>query len=69
MVRCGSEETSSVVFDLGRDPVTGKRKQKWLSWFRTKKEAEAALAEAIRQVQTGEFIEPADMTVAEFFDR
>ncbi|MDN5363970.1 MAG: hypothetical protein PWQ91_1031 [Eubacteriales bacterium] len=57
-----------VVFDLGRDPLTGKRKQKWLSGFRTKKEAEAALAEAIRQVQTGEFIEPAKQTVGEYME-
>ncbi|MDN5364752.1 MAG: hypothetical protein PWQ91_1817 [Eubacteriales bacterium] len=38
------------VVELGREPVTGKSKQKWLSGFRTKKEAEAALTEAIRQV-------------------
>jgi len=55
-----------VVFDLGRDPVTGKRKQKWLRGFRTRKEAEKALANAIAEVERGTYIDPAKMTVAEY---
>ncbi|ACX51189.1 integrase family protein [Ammonifex degensii KC4] len=55
-----------VVFDIGRDPVTGKRKQKWLRGFRTKKEAEAALAQAIAEVERGTYIDPEKVTLAEY---
>jgi len=41
----------SIVFDVGRDPVTGKRKQKRISGFATRKEAEAALANYVAEVQ------------------
>ena len=40
----------SVVIELGRDPHTGRRRQKWHSGYRTKREAEAALAELIASV-------------------
>ncbi len=55
-----------IVFDLGRDPVTGKRRQKRIRGFKTKKEAEAALAQAIAEVERGTYIDPAKVTVAEF---
>lgn len=55
-----------IVFDLGRDPVTGKRKQKKVRGFRTKKEAEAKLAELVAQVERGTYLEPSKLTVAEY---
>ena len=39
----------TVVVDLPRDPVTGKRRQKWIS-AKTKKEAERLAAEAIHKL-------------------
>jgi len=47
------------VLDVGRDPETGQRKQKWFSGFKTKKEAERAMAEKIAEINRGEYIEPA----------
>ena len=32
----------AVVLDNGRDPATGKRKQKWMSGFATKRSGQAA---------------------------
>lgn len=58
--------TYSVVIDLGKDPGTGRRKRKWQSGFRTKREAESYLAEALAQLSRGTYVEPARMTVAEF---
>jgi len=55
-----------VVFDVGRDPVTGKRKQKRMRGFKTKKEAEKALAQAIAEVERGTYLDPAKMTVGEW---
>lgn len=47
--------TWSFTVDIGKDPKTGKRKQKTVSGFRTKKEAEAACAELIAQIESGEY--------------
>ncbi|MEJ8547138.1 tyrosine-type recombinase/integrase [Brevibacillus borstelensis] len=56
------------VVELGRDELTGKRKQKWFSGFKTKKEAQQAQVEKLREIQTGLLVETSDMTVAEYMD-
>lgn len=63
VVKRGS--TWSIVFDTGRDE-TGKRKQKWIGGYRTKREAQAALAEQVNAVEQGSFVAPANQSVAEF---
>ncbi len=55
----------SVVVELDRDPVTGKRRQKWHSGFSTKRAAERALSEMISAVHAGTFIEPTSQTLGE----
>ncbi|SHH48558.1 site-specific integrase [Clostridium intestinale] len=54
--------------DVGIDPVTGLRKRKSKGGFRTKVEAEAALAKVINKVNSGTFIEESKMTVEEYLD-
>jgi len=56
----------SFTVDIGRDPKTGKRKQKTVSGFRTKKEAEAACAELLSQLHRGYIIDHSNQTVAEY---
>jgi len=56
----------SFTVDIGRDPETGKRKQKTVSGFRTKKEAEKACAELIAQIENGGYREPKKITLGEF---
>lgn len=51
-----------VVVDLERDPGTGRRKQKWHSGFRTKREAERGLARILSERDEGTYVEPAKMT-------
>lgn len=59
--------TWSYYFDLGT--IDGKRKKKEKGGFRTKKEAEAALAKAINELNTtGQVFEASSITVAEYFD-
>ena len=53
----------SVVVDLGRDPETGKRRQKWHSGYRTKREAEAALADLVGSVNRGTYVAPSKQSV------
>jgi integrase len=56
----------SVVVELDRDPTSGKRRQKWHSGYRTKRDAERALAEIIAAIHTGTYVEPSKQTLAEF---
>jgi integrase len=60
----------SLIFDLGYqvDSTTGKamRKQKWITFRGTRKQAEAALTEHVRAANRGEFVEPSKATLGEW---
>ncbi|MED0762331.1 site-specific integrase [Aneurinibacillus thermoaerophilus] len=56
----------SFTIDVGRDPETGKRKQKTVSGFKTKKEAEKACAEMIAQVENGQYVVESKETYGEY---
>ena len=51
----------AVVFDIGRDRATGRRKQKMISGFETKSAAEDALVDLLGKSKRGEMIDP-DLT-------
>ena len=55
----------AVVIDLGPD-ASGKRRQKWHSGYRTKRDAEGALAELVGSVNKGAYVAPARQTVADY---
>jgi integrase len=57
-----------VKIELDPDPATGKRRQKWHSGFRTKKEAERARIDLLSKFDRGEYVEPTQLTVAEFIE-
>ena len=60
--------TWSYYFDLGK--VDGKRKRKEKGGFRTKKDAEAALAKALNEYNnTGMVFEPTEITVADYLNQ
>jgi len=60
-------KTYSFVLPLERDPKTGRKRQKWVGGFTTKRACEAALAEALGRVQAGTFAaDSGRMTVAEY---
>ena len=52
--------------DIGRDPVTGKRREQRRGGFRTAKEAQSALAQVIAAVSTGEHRHDERRTVGEW---
>jgi integrase len=56
----------SVVVDTGRDPGSGRRRQKWHSGFRTRKDAQRALADILSRLDRGTYVEPSRQTVAEY---
>ena len=48
------------------DPVTGKRRQRSKGGFRTKKECQEALNDALATLRTGTFVEPSQRTLGSF---
>lgn len=64
----GSTKTTwYVVIELGRD-ANGKRRQKWHGGYRTRREAEAARAKLVNEVNTGIYAEPTKITLAEWVE-
>jgi integrase len=56
----------SVVVELDRDPVSSKRRQKWHSGYRTKKDAERALTELLAAKDSGTYLEATKQTFGGF---
>lgn len=64
-----SEGSWSIVLYLGRDPITGKKRKKWYTYRGNKKEAEKELTRLVYEVNTGAYVEPAKLTLAEYLQR
>lgn len=64
-----SDGRFGVKIDLPRDPETGKRRQKWLGTFATRREAEEALARVLGEVAAGTYTPPSKVTLQEFTER
>jgi len=58
----------SVVVDIGRDSTTGRRRQKWHSGFRTRKEAERARTEILGRIDRGEYVAPSTTTLGAYLE-
>jgi integrase len=56
-----------VVIDVGINPETGRRRQKWHGSWSSKKDAEQALARLLGDVHDGTYVEPQRVTVRSFF--
>lgn len=55
------------VVELGRDPVTGKRRQKWV-YADTKKECQEKVNKLIYEIQAGIYVEPSKHSVEEYLN-
>jgi hypothetical protein len=58
----------NVVLELARDPVSGKRRSKWFSGYKTKREAEQALSRLLTSRDDGSYIEPTKQTMSVFVE-
>jgi integrase len=58
----------AVKVELPPDPVTGKRRQKWHSGYRSRKEAEQARTAILRELDTGSYVEPTKATLSDYLD-
>ena len=56
------------VYDIGRDPITGKRRQKWVS-ARTKAQVEKKLNRALTELEDYGHVEIPRITVKQFLER
>jgi integrase len=52
--------------DVGVDPITGRRRQQTKGGFKTKRECQAALNEALAALRAGTFVEPSKRTLDSF---
>lgn len=68
-VRKRGKDSWELRFDIGRHPKTGKRQFRYKTIKGTKKQAELALTEEMRRRDTGIDVNPAKITVTEYFDR
>lgn len=68
-IRRRGERSWELKFDLGTDPLTGRRTTKFHSFKGTKREAEKKLAELITAAEKGDYVDPSKTTVAQFLDR
>lgn len=59
----------SFVLDIGRDPVTKKRRQKRVSGFKTKKDATEAMTTMINELNRGMYVETTNDTFSDYLDR
>lgn len=59
----------TVIIDLPRDTISGKRRQKWITVKGTKRDAEKRLREFLYQLDTGGFVEPVKKNLAEFLEQ
>jgi len=58
------------VVDIGRDPETGKRRQKWHKLAATgKREAQKELAKLLADLAGGTYVEPGKLTVGEYLEK
>lgn len=58
----------TIIYDEPPGP-DGKRRQRWVSGFRTQKQAQAALTKILHELQTGTYVEPDALTVKGYFER
>jgi integrase len=62
-------ETWTFVVDVGRDPITGKRKQKSKGGFQRKRDAEAALRKLLSEIDENRYIEHSKEPFSSFIER
>jgi len=68
-VRRRGDHSWELKFDLGSDPLTGKRFTRFHSFKGTKREAELELTRLVAGASKGEYIDASKLTLSEFLDR
>ena len=69
IIRRKGSNNYTIVLQLGLDPATGKRKQQWITAGPSKREAEKQMAKLIHELDSGQYIKPDKITVAQYLRR
>ncbi len=67
-IRQRGQRSWAIVLDLGRD-ARGKRRQKWHKVAGTKRDAQRELTRLLRDLDTGTYVEPSQMTVGTYLEK
>src|SRR5216684_3310420 len=67
-IRQRGKQSWRLKFDIGRDPVSGKRLSRYVTFRGTKREAQAELTRLLNRRNEGTYIDPTKMTVAEYLE-
>jgi integrase len=65
-IRPQGEGSWEIKFDVGRDPLTGKRITKYVTFRGTKRKAQEELTRLLSQRNEGSYVDPTRMTVADY---
>lgn len=68
-IRRRGERSWEIKFDVGTNPLTGRRQTRYHSFKGTKREAEAELVRLKGSANRGEYIDPSKSTLSEFLDQ
>lgn len=68
-IRRRGKRSWQIQVEVGQDPGSGTRRRRYFSVKGTRRDAERALTDALHQRDTGIDLEPARLTVAEYFER
>ena len=61
-----TDHSWSIILYLGRDPVTGRKRQRWHTVTGTKKDAERELNRLLHELDNGTYIEPCKLTLGNY---
>jgi len=64
-----SPGSHSIIIDIGKDPATGKRRQKWHTFKGTKRGAQIECARLISELGKDEYVETSKLTVGQWVDQ
>jgi len=67
-IRQRGKQSWQLKFDLGRDPASGKRLSRYVSFQGTKREAQAELNRLLNRRNEGTYVDPTKMSVAEYLE-
>lgn len=67
-IRSRGPQRWELKFDLGRDPVSGKRLSRYVTFKGTKREAQAELNRLLSRRNEGTYVDPTKMSVAEYLE-
>ena len=67
-IRKRSKNSWTIVLDLPRDPETGRRHQQWHTVHGTRRDAERALREFLHSLETGTYVRPIKVSLAQFLE-